>query len=559
MTIEHFLGFMGNSIGLLSFLRFSARRRVFKGGGNPCVGSRFGRSFFPFLPPLMVPTNFPRDENDVLILATGSISATGRNPSESHEAAMQLRTGLRAVTPADIPHFELMCRVRGLTSPEQKTDFFRNAWGDKCGVGGVIPRGYFPDPATADYPKGYFKAGEQLVGESILQAHIAFEQTRGRLANLFSDKGKIRSDLASRAMIDVGCGAGASVEMMETALMEFLLAESDPSLGENYGKSGWLTGMLGSMNAGHLASFAGIAGSQGSSNSACASSGISMLNGFDAIRAGRADIAFVGGSENPVGPVNTYLSFDHMMKRKGGALSRNWRNGRGAEHALTAYGADRDGFVPGNAAGIIVMMRRSVADLLKLEPLARVLGVTANTCQSRQFGKSLADGTITGQAALLEELFAGSGINIREFPGQLVHHLHGTGTQAGAINELYAAAKVLGGIAENGRYFGTGTKEGIGHTLGPAFMMNVIAALEAMKAGEVPGLPSTAEVDPAFQQADPKILAKEGIVVESASLRAIARGILCRRNQIIDLLRTLWLSTAAGFGGTNTAAAFVKE
>ncbi|MDD5041051.1 MAG: beta-ketoacyl synthase N-terminal-like domain-containing protein [Candidatus Peribacteraceae bacterium] len=500
-----------------------------------------------------------RDANNIVIVATGSISPTGENPAASHTAALQHRTGLRELTPDDIPNFDLLAKVKGLTTADERAAFFRNAWGDKCGVGGLIPKEYFPDPAGAGYPKGYFKAGERLVGVSVLQTHLAFEQTRRRLQTLFCDEGRIRADLAKRTMIDVATGAGSSVEMMESALIEFLMAGNDKALGESYGKSGWLLGMLGNMSAGQLAAFAGIEGAQSSSNSACASSGLSMFNGFNAIQAGAADIAFVGGSENPVGPVNTYLSFDHMMRRKGGALSRNWRERRGAEHALTAYGADRDGFVPGNAAGVIVMMRRRVADLLQLEPLVRVLGVAANTCQSRKFGKSLADGTLTGQAALLEELLGRSGIDVAAFRGRLVHYLHATGTHAGAINELYAAAKVFGGVARDKRYVGAGTKEGIGHTLAPAQIMNIIAAIEALREGTVAGFPSTEQVDPAFQHADPNILERERVGVDSMSLKAVADGIPCRTNVAIDASNVLVISTAAGFGGTNAAAAMVRE
>ncbi|MFH1444675.1 MAG: beta-ketoacyl synthase N-terminal-like domain-containing protein [Candidatus Peregrinibacteria bacterium] len=502
--------------------------------------------------------HFPATEDDVVIVASGSVSATGRNPLQSHEAALQFRTGLRELTPADIPHFDLLAQAKGLKTAEERAAFFQHAWGSKCGVGGVIPREYFPDPADGGYPKGFYKAGEQLVGVSVLQAYVAFTQIRAKLQTLFSaDEGKIRPDLAKRTMIDVASGAGSSVEMMESALAEFLLGENDSTLGNSYGKSGWLLGMLGNMSAGHLASAAGIEGPQNSSNAACASSGLSMFNAFNALRAGVVDIAIVGGSENPVGPVNTYVSFDHMMKRKGGALSRNWRNSRGAEHALTAYGADRDGFVPGNAAGLVVMMRRKIADVLRIQPLARVLGVSANTCQSRRFGKSLADGTITGQAALLEELFSSINLNSADMRGQLIHYLHATGTEAGAINELYAAAKVLGAIAQDGRYVGAGTKEGTGHPLAAALILNVIELLEAMR-DQVAGFPSTQNVDPAFQEADPKILEKENILVDSPSLRAVADSIPCRRNVKADA-GALWFADAKGFGGINMAVAMVEE
>ncbi|MDD5026401.1 MAG: hypothetical protein PHH13_03425, partial [Candidatus Peribacteraceae bacterium] len=217
------------------------------------------------------------------------------------------------------------------------------------------------------------------------------------------------------------------------------------------------------------------------------------------------------------------------------------------------------GFVPGDAAVLIVMMRRKIADLLKLESLARVLGVAANTCQSEQYGKSLADGTITGQAALLERLFAKSGIDLKHLSGKLVHFLHGTGTQAGGINEIYAAAKVLGDIARDGRYIVTGTKERDGHTLGAAFAANVSAAIEGMRHGVIPGFPSMRAVDPKLRVADPEILGKEGIVIDPAALNAVADSVLCRRHAPFDAEHDLVIADAKGFGGTNAAALLESE
>jgi len=499
-----------------------------------------------------------RSEDDVVIVATGGVSPTGRDPEEAHRAAVEFRTGLRLLTPLDIEHFDVMACMKGLSTPEEKLAFFRNAWGDKCGVGGVIPAEYLPDPESGFYPTTFFKRGERLVGRSILQAYVALEQIRGKLQALFADEGRrIRADLAPETIMDIGCGMGCAMERVEREFAEFLHAENTPQLGMNYGKTKWLLGVLENMVAAQMAAQAGVQGGQSSSNAACASSGFSMLNGFNALQSRSADVAIVGGSEYATGAVVT-LAFDAMMKKRG-ALTRNWRNDRRAEHALLAFGAGRDGFVPGDAAGLVVMMRRRVADLLGVEPLAWVRSVVANTCQSQMYDKNLADGTITGQAALLTRLFGKIGVEVADIRGRLVHFLHGTGTKVGAINELYAVAKALGDLALDGRYSGTGVKEREGHSLGAAMVANVIALIEAMRNRCVPGLPTTREVDPALRTADPQVIGREGITVDPRALNAVADGILCRRHQAFDPERDVGVVTAMGFGGSNVAVLLKSE
>ncbi len=496
------------------------------------------------------------EDDSVVIVSTGSMSATGSNPAQAHNAAMDFRTGLRKLTPDDIHNFDQIAAAKGLTTADERTAFFNNVWGNKCGVGGVIPDEYFPNLDSGFYPRTFFKKGELLVGVQVQQAYIVMDQIRRQLQQIFTDEGKLLPELAPETMIDIANGAGCAVEMIEREYGDLLSNPNTPKLGAEYSRSRWLLGMLGNMTAGQLASAIGIEGAQNSSNSACAGSGLSTYNGFNAIRAGNADIAIVGGSEYATGPVTTYASFDHMLKSRDGArgaLTREWRKHRNPDQALMAYGALRDGFVPGDAAGLIVMMRRKLADKLGIQPSAEVLSVVANSCQPERYrGKSLTGGTITGQSALLERLLGKAGMTLSDIRGQLIHFLHGTGTIVGATNEVYASANVLGEIARDGRYVATGTKERDGHSLGAAFTMSTVAALEAMRNGIVPGLPTTTEVDPALRKCDPKHIGDEGIEVRSEDLDAIADGVLCRRHMKVEPDAT-WIVDAKGFGGTNAA------
>ena len=499
---------------------------------------------------------FDRDGNDVVIVSTGSICSTGRNPQESYDSAVAAiedgtyKTGLRELRPEDLPNFDQMAEAKGITAPEERAAFFRNAF--KCGAGGVIPAEFFPNPEENRklYPDSFFRGKNQLVGTPIVQAYLALKQIQELLPELFADNGRMRSDMAKRTMIDVASGAGFCVTGLEEQFMNFLDAPNNERLGKNY-RLRWLLQNLGNMAAAQLASAFGIKGSQNSSNSACSASGISMINGMNAIRAAgnNTDIAIVGGSEYVTGSVTTMIPFDSM-----GAFSRGWRKGRGAEHALTSFGADRDGFVPGDAAGLVVLMRRNLADHLGIEPLATVHGVSTNTCQPLEFtGKTLADGTVTGQSALMEQLFENIGLQISAFHDQLVHFTHGTGTEAGAINELNATAKALGRVAREGLYVGTGNKERIGHTLGAAFIMSVIDAVEALRKRIIAGLPSTEKVDPLLKEVNPDISKVEGLVIDPEDLRATADGMLCRRNEKLAP-KGKTIITSMGFGGTNASA-----
>ena len=156
---------------------------------------------------------FDRDGNDVVIVSTGSICSTGRNPQESYDSAVAAiedgtyKTGLRELRPEDLPNFDQMAEAKGITAPEERAAFFRNTF--KCGAGGVIPAEFFPNPEEnhKPYPDSFFRGKNQLVGTPIVQAYLALKQIQELLPELFADNGRMRSDMAKRAMIDVASGA----------------------------------------------------------------------------------------------------------------------------------------------------------------------------------------------------------------------------------------------------------------------------------------------------------------------------------------------------------------
>jgi 3-oxoacyl-[acyl-carrier-protein] synthase II len=104
--------------------------------------------------------------------------------------------------------------------------------------------------------------------------------------------------------------------------------------------------ILPNMGAGWVSILLGTRGPLSSECTACAASNMSIGNALDHIRLGRAEVMFAGGSECGIAPVGL-AGFSAMR-----ALSR--RNDD-PQRASRPFDADRDGFVMGEAAGVIVL------------------------------------------------------------------------------------------------------------------------------------------------------------------------------------------------------------
>src|SRR5690606_34285514 len=105
--------------------------------------------------------------------------------------------------------------------------------------------------------------------------------------------------------------------------------------------------------------------------SACASSTESLVNAYEHLQAGLADVVIAGGTESAIHPI-TIASFASMQ-----ALSR--RNDDPA-HASRPYSADRDGFVMGEGAAVLILETEAHAKARGATLYAEIVGggVTAD-------------------------------------------------------------------------------------------------------------------------------------------------------------------------------------
>ena len=197
--------------------------------------------------------------------------------------------------------------------------------------------------------------------------------------------------------------------------------------------------------------------------SACASGAEAVGYAFEMIRNGRADVVVAGGTEAAIHPL-PMAGFANMK-----ALST--RNDD-PERASRPYDQDRDGFVLGEGAGILVL---ELLDHAKARN-ARIYGeVVGQGLTSDGFHIAAPDPEGTGATRAIQQAIASSGIDAKT----IVHlNAHATSTPAGDIAEAGAITHALGSNAAHVAV--SATKSMTGHLLGGAGALESIFTVLAL-------------------------------------------------------------------------------
>ena len=223
------------------------------------------------------------------------------------------------------------------------------------------------------------------------------------------------------------------------------------------------------MASGQTAVRHGLRGPSFAVVSACASGSDSIGVGLDLIRAGRADVVIAGGAEATVIPV-CVAAFGNA-----GALSR--RNDDPAR-ASRPFDVDRDGFVMGEGAGVIVLERASHASARGARVLAELAGYGVSD-DAYHATQPHPDGE--GASRALAAALADAGA----VPTDVDHvNAHGTSTPPNDRTEAKAIRAVLGDHTD--RVAVTSTKSAVGHMLGAAGAVEAIATITALREQRVP-------------------------------------------------------------------------
>jgi 3-oxoacyl-[acyl-carrier-protein] synthase II len=280
----------------------------------------------------------------------------------------------------------------------------------------------------------------------------------------------------------------------------------------------FIPGSIVNLAAGHVSIRYGARGPNEATATACTTSAHSIGDAFRIIQRGDADAMIAGGTEAAITPMG--VGGFAAMK----ALST--RNDD-PEHACRPFDKDRDGFVVGEGAGILILEELEFAKARGAKILAEILG----------YGMSADAFHMTGMAPEGEGCYRSMNHALRVAgisPDQIDYvNAHATSTPLGDALESQAIENVFGERAKDHTLLVSSTKSMTGHLLGGAGGLEAGITILAMLNQTAPPTMNLVEADPE-----------------------------CRLNYVPNKPQSAKidyaLSNSFGFGGTNGSLVFKR-
>jgi len=227
--------------------------------------------------------------------------------------------------------------------------------------------------------------------------------------------------------------------------------------------------MIADIAAGHISIKYGFRGPNYATVSACASSTHALIDAFNYIKWGKADVFISGGSEASINEAGVG-GFNAMH-----ALST--RNDS-PETASRPFDKERDGFVLGEGAGAIILEEYEHAKARGAKIYAEVVG-GAMTADAHHITAPHPEGI--GAMNVMRLAIEDAGMQPQDVD---YINVHGTSTPLGDVAEVKAINGVFGEHAQNLNI--SSTKSMTGHLLGAAGAIETIASILAVKNNVVP-------------------------------------------------------------------------
>jgi len=231
--------------------------------------------------------------------------------------------------------------------------------------------------------------------------------------------------------------------------------------------------------AGEISIAHGLRGANFGVVSACASSNHAIGIAAELIASGLIERAVAGGAEAVLLPV-TFAGFTRM-----GALSK--RNDE-PERASRPFDAERDGFVMGEGAGILVLEEYDLAVARGAHIYAELRGFGLSA-DATHITAPAEDGSGASRAMQMAMGRAGVTVNAVDYI-----NAHGTSTLPNDRAETVAVRSTFGEAAEHVKI--SSTKSQLGHLLGAAGGIEAIATLLTMEYGFIPATLNYENPDP---------------------------------------------------------------
>ena len=223
----------------------------------------------------------------------------------------------------------------------------------------------------------------------------------------------------------------------------------------------------------------GINGPVIASVAACASGVQAFIDAERLIADGEVDVVITGGTESAIIPV-AFSALANM-----GALSKRNHDPEGASRP---FDGERDGFIFGEGAAVMVVESEEHAAARGAEPIARLMG---GAMTGDAFHISAPEPTGSGAALAMTRALRRAGLAPDEVDYVAAH---GTSTPLNDATETRAIKRVFGDHAR--RLLVSSNKSMIGHTLGAAGALSAVAAVLAIRDGIAPPTINQAVPDP---------------------------------------------------------------
>ena len=418
---------------------------------------------------------------------------------------MQLKrvvvTGLGALTPIGntIPEYWENL-INGVSGADTITRFDASKFKTRfaCEVKGFDPNNFF------DRKEG--RKLDAYAQYALVAADEAFKDSGIDLAKINLD----------RAGVIWGSGIGG-LDTFLTEATGFALGDGTPRFNPFF-----IPKMIADIASGHISIKYGIRGPNFTTVSACASSTNALIDSFNYIRLGKADILFTGGSEAAVNQAGMGgFNAMHAMSERNDS----------PKTASRPFDLDRDGFVLGEGAGALILEELEHAKARGAKIYCEVVG-GGMSADAHHITAPHPEGL--GALNVMKNALSDAEMQAHEIPTEIDYiNVHGTSTPLGDVSETKAITSVFGEHAYALNI--SSTKSMTGHLLGAAGAIEAIAAILAVKNDIVPPTINHFTDDPAF---DPRL----NFTFNKAQKRVVRAA----------------LSNTFGFGGHN-ASVIVKK
>ena len=234
------------------------------------------------------------------------------------------------------------------------------------------------------------------------------------------------------------------------------------------------------MAAGQVSIELGAKGPNVGISTACASASHAIGDGFRMLREGRAQVMIAGGTESCI----TEMGFGGFCACRALSTSRN----NEPEHACRPFDAQRDGFVMGEGAGVVILETLEHARARGADIYCELVGFGAT---ADAYHMTAPDPQGDGAARAMKTALDDAGM-----PAEEIDYInaHGTSTPPNDRIETLAIKNVFGDHAK--KLAVSSTKSMIGHLLGAAGGVELAASALAIKHGIIPPTRNYEHPDP---------------------------------------------------------------